>query len=161
MKHFPGQGDVDADTHPAMSTTSKTIEQLRETELKPFAAGIEAGAPMIMVADIAVPSITGDNTPASLSKDVITDILREEMGYNGVVITDALNMAAITEYYDSATAAVMALKAGADMVLMPEDFEAAYQGVLDAVKEGTISEARINDSLARIYKIKYKETVDK
>ena len=161
MKHFPGQGDVDADTHTAMATTDKTIEQLRETELKPFAAGIEAGAPMIMVAHIAVPSITGDNTPASLSKDVITDILREEMGYNGVVITDALNMAAISEYYDSATAAVMALKAGADMVLMPEDFEAAYQGVLDAVKEGTISEARINDSLARIYKIKYKETVDK
>jgi len=83
------------------------------------------------------------------------------MGYNGVVITDALNMSAVSEYYDSAQAAVMALKAGADMVLMPEDFEAAYQGVLDAVADGTISEARINDSLTRIYKIKYKETVDK
>ena len=91
---------------------------------------------------------------ASLSKDVVTDILREEMGYNGVVITDALNMSAISEYYDSAQAAVMALKAGADMVLMPEDFEAAYEGVLAAIEDGTISEARINDSLARVYKIK-------
>ena len=161
IKHFPGQGDADGDTHTGMASTNKTLEELREIELKPFAAGIEAGAEMIMVGHIAVPSITGDNTPASLSKDIITDILREEMGYNGVVITDALNMSAVSEYYDSAQAAVMALKAGADMVLMPEDFEAAYQGVLDAVADGTISEARINDSLTRIYKIKYKETVDK
>lgn len=161
MKHFPGQGDVDADTHEGLASTDKTLEQLRETELKPFASGIEAGAQMIMIGHAAYPSITGDNTPASLSKDIITDILREELGYNGVVITDALNMSAVSEYYDSATAAVMALKAGADMVLMPENFEEAYQGVLDAVADGTISEARINDSLSRIYKIKYKETVDK
>ena len=161
IKHFPGQGDADGDTHDGLAATERTIEQLRETELKPFAAGVEAGAEMIMVGHIAVPSITGDNTPASLSKEVVTDILREEMGYNGVVITDALNMSAISEYYDSSQAAVMALKAGADMVLMPEDFEAAYEGVLAAVADGTISEARINDSLARVYKIKYKETVDK
>ena len=161
IKHFPGQGDADGDTHDGLATTERTIEQLRETELKPFAAGIEAGTQMIMVGHIAVPSVTGDNTPASLSKDVVTDILREEMGYNGVVITDALNMSAISEYYDSAQAAVMALKAGADMVLMPEDFEAAYEGVLAAVKDGTINDSRINDSLARVYKIKYKETVDK
>jgi len=161
IKHFPGQGDTDGDTHDGLAATEQTLEQLRETELKPFAAGMEAGVRMIMVGHIAVPSVTGDNTPASLSKDVVTDILREEMGYNGVVITDALNMSAVSEYYDSATAAVMALKAGADMVLMPEDFQAAYEGVLAAVADGTISEARINDSLARVYKIKYKETVDK
>lgn len=161
MKHFPGQGDADGDTHEGLATTERTLEQLRETELKPFASGIEAGAQMVMVGHAAYPSITGDNTPASLSKDIITDVLREELGYNGVVITDALNMSAISEYYDSATAAVMALKAGADMILMPENFEEAYQGVLDAVADGTISEARINDSLSRIYKIKYKETVDK
>lgn len=161
IKHFPGQGDADGDTHDGLASTDRTLEQLRETELKPFASGIEAGAQMIMVGHFAIPSITGDNTPASLSKEVITDVLREEMGYNGVVITDALNMSAISEYYDSAQAAVMALKAGADMVLMPEDFEAAYEGVLAAVADGTISEARINDSLARVYRIKYKETVDK
>ena len=161
IKHFPGQGDADGDTHDGLASTDRTLEQLRETELKPFAAGVEAGAQMIMVGHIAVPSITGDNTPASLSKGIITDILREEMGYNGVVITDALNMSSVCEYYDSAQAAVMALKAGADMVLMPEDFVAAYEGVLAAVGDGTISEERIDDSLARVYRIKYKETVDK
>jgi len=161
IKHFPGQGSADADTHDGLASTERTLEQLRETELKPFAAGVEAGAQMIMVGHMAVPAITGDNTPASLSKDIITEVLREEMGYNGVVITDALDMAAISEYYDSAQAAVMALKAGADMLLMPEDFEAAYEAVLTAVEDGTISEARINDSLARVYRIKYKETVDK
>jgi len=160
MKHFPGQGNADGDTHDGLTATDRTLEEIRATELQPFAAGMEAGAQMIMVGHIAVPSITEDNTPASLSKKVITDILREEMGYNGVVITDALNMSSITEYYDPAQAAIMALKAGADMILMPEDFETAYEGVLAAVQDGTISEARINDSLKRVYRIKYKSTID-
>lgn len=160
MKHFPGQGNADGDTHDGLAATDRTLEEIRETELKPFAAGMEAGAQMIMIGHIAVPSITEDNTPASLSKKVVTDILREEMGYNGVVITDALNMSSITEYYDPAQAAIMALKAGADMILMPEDFEAAYEGVLAAVQDGTISEARINDSIKRVYRIKYKSTID-
>ena len=160
MKHFPGQGDADGDTHEGLASSDRTIEEIKETELKPFEAGMEAGAQMIMVGHFAVPAIDEDNTPASLSKKVITDLLREEMGYNGVVITDALNMSAISEYYDSAQACIMAFKAGADMVLMPEDFEAAYEGVLAAVKDGTISEARINDSLRRVYRIKYKETID-
>ena len=160
MKHFPGQGDADGDTHEGLASSDRTLEEIKETELKPFAAGMEAGAQMIMVGHFTVPAIDEDNTPASLSKKVITDLLREEMGYNGVVITDALNMAAISEYYDSAQACIMAFKAGADMVLMPEDFEAAYEGVLAAVKDGTISEARINDSLRRVYRIKYKETID-
>lgn len=160
IKHFPGQGGADGDTHDGLAATDRTLEEIRETELKPFTAGMEAGAQMIMVGHFAVPAITEDNTPASLSKKVVTDILREEMGYNGVVITDALDMSAITEYYDSAQASIMALKAGADMILMPEDFEAAYEGVLAAVKDGTISEARINDSLKRVYRIKYKSTID-
>ena len=161
LKHFPGQGNADGDTHEELASTDRTLEEMRETELKPFAAGIEAGAKMIMLGHFAVPSITGDNTSASLSKKVITDVLREEMGYNGVVITDALNMSAISEYYDSSQACIMALKAGADMLLMPENFEEAYEGVLAAVKDGTISEARINDSLARVYRIKYAGAIDK
>lgn len=160
MKHFPGQGDADGDTHEGLASSDRTLDEIKETELKPFAAGVEAGAQMIMVGHFAVPAIDEENIPASLSKKVITDLLREEMGYNGVVITDALNMSAISEYYDSAQACIMALKAGADMVLMPEDFEEAYEGVLAAVKDGTISEARINDSLRRVYRIKYKGTVD-
>lgn len=160
MKHFPGQGDADGDTHKGLASSDRTLEEIKETELKPFAAGMEAGAQMIMVGHFTVPAIDEDNTPASLSKKVITDLLREEMGYNGVVITDALNMSAISEYYDSSQACIMAFKAGADMVLMPEDFEAAYEDVLAAVKDGTISEARINDSLRRVYRIKYKGTID-
>lgn len=160
MKHFPGQGDADGDTHKGLASSDRTLEEIKETELKPFAAGMEAGAQMIMVGHFTVPAIDEDNTPASLSKKVITDLLREEMGYNGVVITDALNMSAISEYYDSSQACIMALKAGADMVLMPEDFETAYEGVLAAVRDGTISEARINDSLRRVYRIKYKGTID-
>lgn len=160
MKHFPGQGDADGDTHEGLASTDRTLEEIKATELQPFAAGMEAGAQMIMVGHFTVPAIDEDNTPASLSKKVITDLLREEMGYNGVVITDALNMSAISEYYDSAQACIMAFKAGADMVLMPEDFETAYEGVLAAVKDGTISEARINDSLRRVYRIKYKSTID-
>lgn len=160
MKHFPGQGDADGDTHEGLAVSDRTLEEIKETELKPFAAGMEAGAQMIMVGHFTVPSIDEENVPASLSKKVITNLLREEMGYNGVVITDALNMSAISEYYDSSQAAIMALKAGADMILMPEDFEAAYEGVLAAVKDGTISEARINDSLKRVYRIKYKGTID-
>ena len=160
MKHFPGQGDANGDTHEGLASSDRTLEEIKATELQPFAAGMEAGAQMIMVGHFTVPAIDEDNTPASLSKKVITDLLREEMGYNGVVITDALNMSAISQYYDSAQACIMAFKAGADMVLMPEDFEAAYEGVLAAVKDGTISEARINDSLRRVYRIKYKSTID-
>ena len=90
----------------------------------------------------------------------MTDLLRGEYGYDGVIITDSLRMSAVSEYYDSDDAAIKALKAGADMILMPEDFEAAYNGVVAAVKDGTISEERINDSLARVYRIKYKSTVE-
>jgi beta-N-acetylhexosaminidase len=110
---------------------------------------------MIMVGHVSAPALAGDNTPSSLSKAVITDMLRDQMNYRGVIISDALNMSAISEYYSSEQAAVMALKAGCDMILMPENFQEAYEGVIQAVADGTISEERINDSLRRIYRIKY------
>ena len=120
----------------------------------PFQNGIDSGIRVIMVSHIACPNVTGDNTPATLSKELITDVLRNDMGFDGMVITDALNMGAVTQQYSSAQAAVAALDAGADMLLMPEDFKAAYQGVLDAVNNGTISEERINESVRRILEIK-------
>lgn len=159
LKHFPGQGGADGDTHEGLASTQRTLEEMRETEFKPFQAGIEAGAQMIMVGHISAPQVTGDNTPSSLSKMIVTDILRGELNYDGVVITDALNMSAISEYYGSDEACIKALKAGCDMLLMPEDFEAAYEGVIAAVKDGTISEERIDDSLARVYRIKYAGTI--
>lgn len=161
IKHFPGQGSVGDDTHEGMAVTERSADDMKNTDIRPFLSGIDAGASMIMVGHFICPSLTEDaTTPCSLSKAVMTDLLRGEYAYNGVIITDALNMTAISEYYGADEAAIKALKAGADMILMPEDFETAYNGVLDAVNDGTISEQRINDSLARVYRIKYRSTVE-
>ena len=155
LKHFPGLGHSVEDTHIAMAVTDRTAEQFRAEEFAVFSAGIEAGADFVMMGHISAPGLTGDNTPCTLSEAVVTDILREELGFRGVIITDAMNMGAITEYYQADEAAILALRAGCDMILMPDDFELAYKGVLEAVQNGTISEERINDSLRRIYRIKY------
>jgi beta-N-acetylhexosaminidase len=159
LKHFPGIGATTADTHDGISISERTAEEFRAQEFSVFRAGMEAGAKMVMVGHIAAPALTGDNTPCSISEVIVTDILRQELGFDGVIITDAMDMGAISTYYDAGEAAIMALKAGCDMVLMPEDFEKAYSEVLQAVSEGTIAEERINDSLKRIYRIKYGETV--
>ena len=140
--------------------TNRTKEEMEAEEFLPFQSGIEAGVDMIMVGHITAPNLTdGDSLPASISEKIITGVLRNELGYQGIIITDAMNMGAITEYYKSDVAAIMALKAGADMVLMPENFEEAYQGVLDAVVDGTVSEERIDDSLRRIYRVKLRSRV--
>ncbi|MCM1044157.1 MAG: hypothetical protein NC417_01480 [Candidatus Gastranaerophilales bacterium] len=159
LKHFPGIGSSTADTHNGMATTDRTQEEFRAEEFTVFQAGIDAGAKMVMVGHMAAPELTGDNTPCSLSDVVVTDILRDELKFDGVVISDALNMSAITDYYTADQAAVLALRAGCDMILMPEDFEMAYNGVIQAVQDGTISEERINDSLRRIYRIKYADRI--
>lgn len=112
-----------------------------------------------MVSHLSAPNVTGDNTPASVSEKMITEILRGQLGYQGVVITDSMRMTAITDYYTSDQAAVMALQAGADMILMPEDFESAYNGVMEAVNNGTLTEERINESLRRIFRVKKKNTL--
>ena len=137
----------------------KSLDELKQTELVPFISAIENGANMIMVGHMSLPQVVGDNTPATMSKEVISELLRSELGFNGVVITDAMNMGAITEYYSADEAAIRAFKAGADMVLMPEDFKLAYEGVIAAVKDGTISEERINNSLKRVFRIKYADSV--
>jgi beta-N-acetylhexosaminidase len=155
LKHFPGIGSTVTDTHVSMAVTERTLEELHGFEFLPFIAGIEAGADLIMVSHVSAPNVTDDNTPASLSKKMITEILRGELGYDGIVITDAMNMGAITEYYTAADASVRALQAGADMILMPESFEEAYIGITEAVQSGKITEERINESLRRIYRVKY------
>lgn len=154
IKHFPCGGSTQADTHDGLAVSERSEDELRSQELAVYQSCIDAGVQMIMVGHTAVPAFTGDNTPASLSGIVVTDLLRNEMGYQGVIITDAMDMKAISEYYGSGQAAVMALKAGCDMILMPEDFQEAYEAVLAAVQDGTISEDRINDALRRIYRIK-------
>lgn len=150
FKHFPGHGATEADTHDGYAYTLKTLEELRECELVPFQTGIENEIPFIMAGHISVPNVVGDDTPASLSKIMITETLRETMGYQGIVVTDAMNMGAVAKSYSSAEAAVKALEAGVDMILMPSDFKEAYQGILDAVRQGVLSEERIEESVRRI-----------
>lgn len=155
LKHFPGHGDTSGDSHEMSVITQRTLEEMQQSEFLPFQSGMEAGVDMVMVGHISAPQLTGgDMTPASMSETIITDILRKQLGYRGIVITDAMNMGAIANYYPADEAAIKALRAGADMVLMPENFETAYEGVVQAVKEGVISEERINDSLRRIYRVK-------
>ncbi|MCI6832517.1 MAG: glycoside hydrolase family 3 protein [Clostridiales bacterium] len=154
IKHFPGHGATEGDTHEGYAYTNKTWGELEICELIPFQTGIEQEVPMIMVGHISLPNVTGDETPASLSHEIVTKRLREQMGYDGVVVTDAMNMGAVAENYEPAEAAVKALQAGVDLILMPEDFHAAYQGVMDAVEDGTLSKKRINQSLRRILRLK-------
>lgn len=155
LKHFPGIGSSTEDTHKGTASTDRSAEQFWAEELAVFRAGIEAGADMVMVSHMAAPSLTGNDEPAIFSEILVTDILRERLGFKGVIITDAMDMAAISQYYGADEAAVMAILAGCDMLLMPEDFEKAYEGVLAAIRDGYISEERVNDSLRRIYRIKY------
>ncbi len=154
VKHFPGHGDTATDSHSGMAVSERTMEQLKAEELLPFAAAIEAGVSFLMVGHISLPNILEDNTPASLSYAIVTELLREEMGYEGIIMTDALDMSAITDAYTDAEAAVAAVEAGVDILLMPADYEKAYRGLLEAVLEGGISEARIDASVLRIIKVK-------
>lgn len=156
LKHFPGHGSTEADSHLGTSVTDRTLDELREAELLPFRAGIEAGAGMIMVSHMSAPAVTGDNTPCDLSPAVVTDLLRTELGYDGVVITDAHNMGAITANYTPGEAAVLAIEAGCDLILMPDDLDAALQALRDAAADGTLTEARIDESVLRILTLKAK-----
>ncbi|MDE7287329.1 MAG: beta-N-acetylhexosaminidase [Lachnospiraceae bacterium] len=159
LKHFPGLGDTTEDTHDGMASTEKSLEDFNATDFPVYQAGINAGVDMVMVSHLSAPNVVGDNTPASLSEKMITEILRGQLGYQGIVITDSMSMTAITDYYTADEAAVKALQAGADMILMPEDYETAYNGVLEALNNGTLSEERINESLRRIFRVKKKNEV--
>ena len=151
FKHFPGHGDTSVDSHESLPIINKTKEQLYAHELIPFISAIENGAQIIMVGHIAVPMVSGDNTPASLSKTVITSLLKEELGFDGLVVTDALDMGALTENYSNAEIYKMTVEAGTDLLLMPEDKDLAIK----VIKE-SFSEERINDSVRRILSFKYK-----
>ena len=154
VKHFPGQGGVSGDSHDGAVTLDKSLEELMQTELVPFQKAVENCVSFVMVGHISVPQVVGDNTPASLSQMMVSNVLREQLGYQGIVITDAMNMGAITGTYTADQAAVMAVNAGVDMILMPQDYETAYNGLLQAVQDGTITEERIDESVERIVKVK-------
>lgn len=140
-------------------STEMTFEELAEGDFRMFTAAIDAGAGMVMVGNLAAPRIVGDNTPCSMSSTVIEEVLRGKLGFEGVVITDALDDSVITDYYTADQAAVAAIKAGADMIYRPENMQTAIEGVLDAVNSGVIKESRIDESLKRIFRIKYADRI--
>ena len=157
LKHFPGHGATAEDSHDGFAYSNRTLEELRQCEFLPFLAGIEAGAKVVMVGHISLPQVTGNDLPATLSETVMQDLLRRELGFQGVIITDAMNMGAIVANYGSGDAAVQSFLAGADMILMPSDFQSAYQAVLEAVNNGIISMERLNESVLRILTVKTEE----
>jgi beta-N-acetylhexosaminidase len=155
IKHFPGHGDTNEDTHTSAATVDKTWEQLKQCELIPFTENLDK-ADMVMVAHITLPKVTGDNTPASLSYEIMTGKLRNELGYKGVIVTDALAMNAVKNYYTPEQAAVMSFKAGADILLIPDSLSRSYNAVLKAVENGEIPVSRLDESVLRILSLKEK-----
>ena len=156
LKHFPGHGATTADSHQGAAYSYRNLVDLRQCEFVPFRSGIEAGSEFVMLGHIALPTITGNEIPATLSAQIGAQLLREELKYDGIVITDAMNMGAIVNYYSASDAAILAVQSGVDMILMPSDFWTAYQGVLDAVKDGRIQEHQIDVSVKRILRLKNK-----
>lgn len=159
LKHFPGHGSVSGDTHEMAVNADTDLITLRSTEFKPFEAGIQAGADFVMVSHISISKVTEDTIPACMSKLVIQTMLRDELGFDKVIITDALDMGAITEAYESEQAAVNCVKAGVDILLMSTDLQASYDAVLKAVEDGNIDESRIDDSVRRIMTVKIKRGI--
>ena len=154
LKHFPGHGSTQTDSHTGKSLSTRTTEELKKNEFLPFQAGIDAGADFVLISHMTLTEATKEQLPASLSKEVMTDWLKGELGFQGIVITDSFSMGAIVDEYALSDAVVMSINAGADIILMPPDLEKAHQAVLAAVKDGTLSEERIDESVRKILKLK-------
>ena len=149
IKHFPGHGDTAGDSHTGAVYTARTRSEIEAAEFKPFIAGIDAGCPLVMVGHIETPNFAADGLPASLSSVMLTDVLRGQLGFKGAIVSDSFSMGAITQNYSSADAAVRYIQAGGDILLMPQDLRAAYEGILTAVRNGSITEERIDESVLR------------
>lgn len=159
LKHFPGHGSVSGDSHTNPVNADTDLLGLRSTEFRPFQAGIDAGVDFVMISHISISKVTENTVAATMSKLVIENMLREELNFSGVVITDAMDMGAITKKYKPGDAAVKAIKAGIDIVLMTPDLEEAYQAVYDAIDSGEITENQIKESVQRIIETKIRRGV--
>ncbi|MGW1314691.1 glycoside hydrolase family 3 protein [Streptomyces sp. NPDC002426] len=153
-KHFPGHGDTSTDSHTGLPVITHTRAQWAELDAPPFRAAVAAGIDSIMTAHIVVPALDPSEDPATLSRPILTGILREELGYDGVVVTDALGMEGVRTKYGDERVPVLALLAGVDQLLNPPDLKVAWNAVLEAVRSGEISEARIEESILRILRLK-------
>lgn len=151
LKHYPGQGGTNASEGASLT---ETWETMRTTSLYPFQAGMAAGADAIMVSHVTTPNASSDGLPASLSQEMITSKLRGELRFSRLIMTAPLSDPAIAQHYDSGDAALRAFQAGADILLQPEDLSAAYTAVLSAVKDGTISQQRLDESVLRVLQLK-------
>ena len=154
LKHFPGHGDVSTDTHYGYASTDKTWDEMLKCEMIPFKAGIKAGAQMIMTAHIAAPKVSGDDLPATLSSVILQDKLRGELAFDGIIVTDAMDMGAITKQFSNTEAAIKSIQAGVDVVLCSREFVKVFDAVVKAVEKGEIKESRIDESVKRILKLK-------
>ena len=161
-KHFPGHGDTGVDSHVNLPVIRVDRERLDRIELRPFREAIAAGMGAVMSAHVSIPTLTGSiSTPSTLSPAVLSDLLRGEMGFDGVIVTDAMDMRAITRGFGAGEAVVLALEAGADIILMPENPRAARESLVAAVRSGRISEARVDRSVGRILKLKEQMGLDR
>lgn len=152
LKHFPGHGDTAEDSHYSSAYVHRTKEEIMADEMQPFRSGIEAGAEFVMVGHLIVPDI--DEVPATLSYKIATGILRDELKFEGVVITDSFEMESIADNYSVDDAVVMSVKAGMDMILQPKDMASAVNSIEQAVADGELSEDRIDESVRRILTLK-------
>jgi len=159
VKHFPGHGSTYNNSHTGYSESERTLEQLRNEEFLPFKVAIDTGVDFVMVSHMTLVNATTEKVPASISKEVITDWLKNELGYNGIVITDSFSMGAITENYSAGDAIVKAINAGADMILMTPDIDAAHDAVVKAVESGELSQDRIKESVKKILLLKHRKNM--
>ena len=155
LKHFPGHGDTAEDSHYSSAYVKRTKDEIMADEMQPFTAGIDAGAEFVMVGHLIVPDI--DELPATLSYKITTEMLRNEMHFEGIAITDSLAMSSIADNYGVGESAVMSIKAGIDMLLDPTDIDTAIDAVVQAVESGDITEDRIDESVRRILTLKEKQ----
>jgi beta-N-acetylhexosaminidase len=157
LKHFPGHGNVSGDSHDGAVSSLSSAEDFSKKEFVSFISGIAAGADFVLTAHIAAPALSGDSIPASLSPVIQTEILREQLGFEGIIITDAMDMGAIKNLYSPEEASLTAILAGTDIILMPEHIPSAQQSIRDALEDGRLSEERLYLSLKRIIKLKFKK----
>ncbi len=155
IKHFPGHGDVKTDTHYGYAQTQKTWAEMLSCEMVTFRAGINWGCQLVMTAHIGAPKVIGSDIPSTMSSVMLQNKLRGELGYRNIIVTDALEMGAITKQYTNVDAVLGCLKAGVDIVLCPKEYAEVFDAVVKAVENGTISETRLNDSVRRILMLKY------
>jgi beta-N-acetylhexosaminidase len=158
-KHFPGHGDTGVDSHFGLPIVTHDLATFESTDLPPFKAAIAAGVDTIMTAHVVFPAVDPSGAPATMSHKILTGVLRDELGFKGLIVTDALDMAGATSTYPPNVAPVQAILAGADQLLIPPKMDTAYGAVLDAVRNGTISEQRLDESVYRILLHKYQHGI--